>query len=363
MAERTQISLIAFYGHYEILHNILDLLRSSSFLINIFTSDSSFTERSGNSGLNIIYTADDAQKKIITGNYELLKHSVLTIAITVFRDFEFYNDLAQKIKLALIVHNTHFSFHDCRFSGIHSVFQWILPNKAKLEFITNLKSFLFLSHHSLHYAIENYPELSDKFSLLPYCYNLSKSQEPVNQFTITIPGGINHKNRDYHHFMSWLNQIKPNTTLEVVFLGKSRPPAIKKFEKSISNTKITIRSFYQYVDQQTYLTQLRKTDLLLAPLKPQVKFRRFRESYGYSKISGAINDCIKFAIPLVLPTFYPIESSLKHLILRYSDQKSFDQVMDQCLNSPLSRSVLSEKYTLSKVRENLIAKIMAIIQS
>jgi hypothetical protein len=291
------------------------------------------------------------------------------IILTIYKDFEFYQYLCKNYHISYIVHNTHFNFNDSSYKikfdfnrfDRNILYQIQDVNHTKL--IESAKFLYFLSTSTLEYAIKRYPQWQNKLRLFPYIYSSTKGFNQGAVFNIIIPGGVNLSNRDYQFLMEWINQAKITRSISLVFLGNCGDNLSRNFLRKISTllkNKIDIIFFDKYVDQISYDKWMNKGTIILSPLKKNVLFRNYQEIYGYSKISGSVNDCIKNQIPLVIPCFYPTDKQYDPLIKKYSGNSSFCAIMDQFYENKGSDQYLIPSSDMKKSGYDLLKSIIDI---
>jgi len=148
---------------------------------------------------------------------------------------------------------------------------------------------------------------------LTFCEPLPE-KEISWQTTIVIPGTVN-QNRNYHLVYKALQNISMQIEkpIELVLLGNASSPfaqnIVKLFER-LPTQKIKITSFRHEVSQDIYDGYLRKASFAIIPIKQEFVGGIIREEYGKTKITGTINDVIRFGVPSLLSAFYPKPSEL-----------------------------------------------------
>ncbi len=352
MVKEGRLAIIAIDIHFEILNNILELLSNTSVKIDLLTSpENKMTAFHLNTYANASYflCPKSSYKKYISSYFANRKpqHAVI---LTIYKDFEFYQHLCKSHQVSYIVHNTHFNFNDPShkikfdFNRFNRNILYNIQDVNHSKLIKSSKFLYFLSRSTLEYAIKRYPEWKIKFRLFPYIYSRSKGINRSDIFNIIIPGGVNLSNRDYQFLTEWIKQTTITHPISLVFLGQCGDYQSKSFLLKISaelKNRVNIISFDKYVDQKSYDKWINKGTIIFSPLKKTVQFRNYQEIYGYSKISGSVNDCIKNQIPLVIPCFYPTDKQYDPLIKKYSDIASFCTIMDQ-----LYENKGSDKYNI-----------------
>ena len=105
---------------------------------------------------------------------------------------------------------------------------------------------------------------------------------------------------------------------------------------------------------------MRNTDLLVSPIILDTRYKIYREKYGFTKISGVEADVIRYGVPAIIPSKYPLEENLRHLIDGYDSLESLSDLLLKYINGDLLNQrrndfrQVTELYRPEKVREKLI---------
>jgi len=146
-------------------------------------------------------------------------------------------------------------------------------------------------------------------------YTKSLESPENSSFCLVIPGEVSQKRRDYRGVLRKLKAfgsvgpIKSDLSLglrriHVVFLGRAQGRELKWLESLKHYSNLDVEFFTHKVSDSHFEMVLQKADLIWCPLHKKTKFFSGDESYGETKMTGAIGDAIKFNKPIVLPSFY-----------------------------------------------------------
>jgi glycosyltransferase involved in cell wall biosynthesis len=194
-------------------------------------------------------------------------------------------------------------------------------------------------------------------------YQGEKTGEVSEPPVVVIPGTIDPAERDYGLVMAALPWVAAtlNTPLNLVLLGRPRGEAGQAAAaafRRLANPQLRVLSFEDSLPQTEYEAWLAKAKLLLMPPRESVPHAIYWEYMGRSKITGAINDMIRFGIPALLPDFYPLSGELENWVGRYEDANHLAQLLRQWLREDIPARIrqrhlpaLRATYSLERVRD------------
>jgi glycosyltransferase involved in cell wall biosynthesis len=354
------ISLIELECHVEVLYNLLQVLKDTDYSCNVFVSQKIAKE------LNIFHTEDNItfyinrSKKntpFLKTHLEKLRDSDLIIVNTPIKPIYFIAKYSLNTKLAIIIHNVNFTFSSLTQYSIKNLFRNIYKFNVyilKRFFIKNEKRFLnkALKKSDLllfpDFPIKNYAEkiASKKFNhvqfdVLPFTF-YTEQQKELNEINekpvrIIIPGTINTHKKDYKSLLEALKMIRNelNFKTEFIFLGKladSKALDMMKQFKNNENNQLSIKYYKNRVIQEEFNKEIQKADFFVLPINIRVNGNLSGEYYGISKISGSINDMIKFGIPAIITDNYPLNKDLEMISEYYNSEKDLAYKLKKWIN-------------------------------
>jgi len=99
-------------------------------------------------------------------------------------------------------------------------------------------------------------------------------------------------------------------------IGRFGQNTLKRFcELALPN--LVFEGHSKRVPQQEFDETLTSTDFLLLPIASRTKKGIYPEYYGCTKISGGINDVIRYGKPALLPATYPVVKELEPITEAY----------------------------------------------
>jgi hypothetical protein len=163
-----------------------------------------------------------------------------------------------------------------------------------------------------------------------------------SQKTIAIPGSFNLKRRDYVSVYQSLKELPPQKDkLHIHFLGpvQGRPAErLRQKMQSLHRRDLKLYFYQDFVPEDTFQAVIEKAWFLLLPLHQSVRYRIFEERYGASKVSGSVNDVIRFGKPALIPHFYPIPQGLEALFKAYQAPNDLAVKINSWLIKPPEQS-------------------------
>ncbi len=290
-------------------------------------------------------------------------------------DLKILNKLSTSNSIA-VIHNFNSFFHRRgnqipRFSldGIKSIFTSLKSDKSRPAKVLN--KFAFLSA-PVDWMIESGKQFKYKWSSrVPFSYCELISSPNPNEFTIGIPGTVNPNNKDYSGLYDAFNELNKHLSkrIQLHFLGSAKSQkagkVIERFKK-IESKWISIKYHRHHVPQTDYLENLSEVQYLIAPLNRRFRLGSIYEYYGKSNISGAHSDMLRYAIPTLWPTYYPLETCLEKITCRYQNLKQLiDGIMNWIEDPPIrldSRKQVLDTYSIS-TQSKLLKKALAILNN
>jgi hypothetical protein len=381
-----KIALIELQAHAEVLYFFANLLNDAVEL-KILTTADIFENAPGSLKSNprndwVIYDNSQSVPSFIDQNKPILNTCQSTFFITLVRDFRYFSKLHLTTKKILIVHNSYAAFRpfsaiSLNFSGIVNyfldvlrigkffVFQEFLYKKRLLQ---NFDTLLVPSPFIQKYIIEYLqPEQPEKIKYLEFSYFENIPQNTKNKvITITIPGTISNEGRDYEMVIKALKKVIPILEMPIQVILAGRPKGdngqeiIEKVETLQTDFFLTL-VFKNSIPQREYEAILAKTDFLVLPLKKQVKYGIYQEINGLSKITGSINDQIRYGLPALISSDYPLPIELENVSQRFKNADDLSTILENWIkNRPFDRlekerQVLQKKYAKAEVKNALLA--------
>ena len=341
------IAIIELYQHDEVIRHYYNLLKKSDHKVKIFCS---YTVYQMLADLHnqpsfewIVQAGSQSIPDFLKSNYPLIRAAKLVFITTALNNFKAFYQLSTINKTILLVHNAH-SFLAPQFflalNGFNILdrLRWlkITLNRShfyKKQLLQNLAGLIFPTEIILQY-VKNHFDLPTPLQLvtLPFAtYRQPPAVTSKNKITITIPCTVISEQRDYGLVLTAIKKISKDLTKEIhlVLLGQPKGDGekiITAFHK-IEGPEIKVTSFSKTIPLQTYENWLKATNFLILPLKQYGKNHIYEEQLGYSKISGGVNDMIRFGVPALIPDYYPLEAQLEKMVERYDSDQLANKIL------------------------------------
>jgi hypothetical protein len=380
-----KIALIELQAHAEVLYFFANLL-NDDFELKILTTASIFENAPNllkNNPKNdwIIHESTQAIPSFIDRNIPILNTCHCTIFITIVRDFRYFSKLKLTTKKIMVVHNSHAAFQpfsaislnftmtfdyflDLLRVGKFLVFQEFLYKKRLLRnFDLLLVPSPFIKEMVLNFL---QPAQPDKIKSLEFAYFEKNAKNDVKSpVNITIPGTISDEGRDYEMVVQAWRRIIPKLKLPVQLILAGRPKGIygekitRKIEELV-NENFSVLLFKKSIPQLEYEDILTQTDFVILPLKKRVKYGIYQEINGLSKITGSVNDQIRFAIPALISSDYPLSVEVENISQRFKNAEDLAVTLVDWINNrkfeklEQKRLMLQGKYTFEVVKTELL---------
>jgi hypothetical protein len=384
-----KIAIIELQAHAEVFFHFAKLLNGTVDLLLLTTADIyqdaplELTKNTQNQWMIIQEKQSDTA--FLCDNLAALNTCQSTLFVTIVRDFRFYANLKLDAKKILIIHNSLAMLQPIQ--AIHITFSWSID--FLLDLLRVLKCFLLLEfwykkklvkHSDLLVfptaIIEKYVKsrigylrklktASVEFSF--YEPNLTKQAiKSIEEIIITIPGTISNEGRDYEMVIKALKKVIPILEMPIQVILAGRPKGdngqeiIEKVETLQTDFFLTL-VFKNSIPQREYEAILAKTDFLVLPLKKQVKYGIYQEINGLSKITGSINDQIRYGLPALISSDYPLPIELENVSQRFKNADDLSTILENWIkNRPFDRlekerQVLQKKYAKAEVKNALLA--------
>lgn len=352
------ITVIEFDYHAEVLINTIKILKYiPEYKLLLFVSEKVWkqvqTVISDDDEIEvyIAYKTSDV-KKLIIQNLEKINKSKAIFFNTLASHFKLFYTTNFIPPIILRIHNanTYFSsfksinpklslfylWKDASYIILHAILR--LETIYRKRFVKEKVSFYqFPCSTIANYAIsQNYLSKKELFPSVPYVFMkdviMYKKEQPA--INIVILGGIDKRRRNYTEVLDAFRILTPTLTKKVVLslvgkpFGRYGKRIIAKF-KVLENKNFTVNSFKGFVSQPIFDKITSEADFLIIPTVKETRYKLYKELYGYTKISGSINDMVIYQKPAIIPSFYPVEDALKPHIEKYKDSKDLVSVLKQ----------------------------------
>ncbi|NMT65302.1 hypothetical protein [Marinobacter orientalis] len=199
---------------------------------------------------------------------------------------------------------------------------WIAGEwRQRTRFFSHISYFMFPNQAITDYVSEQGWVSKGRIlpPVMPFGF-LGDRDHPVKKaqrerVTIAITGKVTNAKKDYHLVYQALKQCisKLKVPLRLVLLGKAADRQAARIVadfKSLESGKFSLDYSNNYVSSDEFDKKVFDVDFLLAPIKVQTHFRKYREVYGKSKMSGIENDILLYRKPSLVTSGYVISGDI-----------------------------------------------------
>ena len=148
-------------------------------------------------------------------------------------------------------------------------------------------------------------------------------KEENQHLEITVIGGVENRRKDLDGFCEMIQGISEDVNF--TFLGKSDPASedVQQLEKRLEelNIRNRVQLFDSFVDQNEFLEQLQKTDVILPLIHPDTPSA---DQYFKNQIAGAMSVSFAFKIPMLLHNAYAHIEEMSPASFYYTQNKFVD---------------------------------------
>ena len=344
---KLKIAVVELEGHAECLYSFCKMFENYSPKIYIFSNKAVYEELKNALNLenfewqvqeNGIAIQDFLEKQLTTIN----KCHVVLLN-TVQKQLHQYYNLTIKPPIIWRIHNAN-AFLDRKnnmqfqFSPymLWKDFSYIIrelliqTESSKIKKMLNFVHFICFPNTIIENHVLQKKHLNESkiFPAIPLsCSLLGFEKTEINkQFNVTITGTIDERRKDYKLVLEAFALLLPKLKrpLQLTFLGQPKGPyghrIVKAFRELMQKYEsFKFVSFQKRVPQDEFNAVMRQTDLLLAPILLQTRYKIYKEQYGLTKISGSASDVIRYMKPAIFPKAYPLNNILKNVIDTYEN--------------------------------------------
>lgn len=335
---------IAIYDiiHLEQVLPLVSVCRHLSVKLMLFTNDRFREEiqekmESDNPLLDVVYFKSEVSEwrfiKLVKEKLRNEKFDLFLLNSTDGKHLIWYSILKNTpgCKFVFNIHEVHNFFYSRFHFGLRSV----LRHSGKKLLLKRADAFIVNTE-----AMKLYME-QKKVTALPIFWipavvfernELAQRKEHL-KFTITIPGTIDERRRDYHFVLAVYELLlsRMNNTPQLIFAGAPYGSyGIEIIEKAATlNIKgADIIYFKDELPEKDFTAILNASDLLWSPLKIATSiFDGIKEVYGQTKNSGNTHDAVRFAKPMLIHKELNTTKEIESSILRYDSVKSCSEII------------------------------------
>lgn len=354
-SNKKYIVVIEFDYHSEVLLSQLLILQKLPQKIYLFTTAKIWniiSKSAKNKNLNVLLAENHGKvKELILSNLGILNNSETILFNTAASHFKLFSSINYKAPVILRIHNANtylnatksinpklsffYIWKDSSYLILHGLFKLEMFYREK--FIKKrVNYFLFPTHSIKNYVLEQgYLQPEKILPPTPYVFlkNVNEIKVQKKSVNIVIIGGIDKRRRNYNEVLNAFKYIAPKLKTRVTFsllgkpngfYGKEIAASFKKLESDL----FKVNTFNKYVPQPIFDDLSSNADFLITPTVRETRYKLYKELYGYTKVSGSVNDMVVYKKPSLIPAFYPIDQALKPHFGIYNNEKDLISVLE-----------------------------------
>jgi len=346
MYQKKNIAIVELESHNEVLRAYLLVLMEMDYTVlcmtTPFNQDQLVDLRNDEKIDFILKEKTDSYENFFAKNHERLSVCDTAIVTTVPLRDSFFQTYRFPCKSIFVVHKYHSYFNPSnhvKILGLKDVGRMVKGKLASysnmyLQAISNFSAIVMPSDGSYDYAKQCNDHSPNKLlGALDFAINELKSKKQNNKtLQVVIPGTIGMKSRDYKPFIEAIKTIKNKVPNPIEFHLLGRPMGSYGEQviadcKKIESTQIQFSIYQEFILQSKFDEIMLKADFLILPIAEYMKFDIYQEKNGYSCVSGNINDMLKYGLPSILPSYYPLDKNLEQIVSRYHNSEELGEIL------------------------------------
>ena len=337
---KKRICIVELYDHHEVVRVLAKLFAGAGYDISIFCSQEVMANLGVLSAQFILKPNSESQKVFMRKQVPTLNKSNLILFTTLVKYPKFFSQLRFRPPTLLLIHDGNYFLRPNRYiqiNGIKDSLRWIKfklfrEEKYRKQLLQHFTFVTFADDFIAQNLSKEIKALNIKvLPALPLSFHEAQpARLPSKKTTIVIPGSIK-PIRDYNMVIRAFRQIEHliSEPTNIVLLGNGNTnfgrKIIAQFKK-LENKNIKIIAQEAPFTQKSYDDYLAKASFAIIPIKKVFIGGIFMEEYGKTKITGSVNDVIRFGIPTLIRQSYPTNSYL------FEAYQNFDECSTLILN-------------------------------
>lgn len=389
-----KVALIEFDYHAEVLRNTLHILDQEEIEVHVFTSQKIWeqVDWKGNNPKLSLQQKEQSFATYLNQQVSSINACQVVLFNTVASNFKKWIDIGIKPTKLLRIHNANAYFNKLsnafkpKFTPFylwkdssHLVRKTIGEREDvfRRKFISGVEHFLFPSEGIRKYATNNYQLSTEQCWTLPFGFWKEAPSYLANtgdKFKVSIIGRVDQRNRDYDLVVESMTSLLPfleenNLHLELVLLGMAQSSYGRQISKSLgrlTSKYFTPTTFSGFVSQDKFDQHIRETDFFIIPTKIDTRYTIYQEKYGFTKISGSINDVIKYHKPAIINSAYPVDQDMSPVFEKYNSSDHLTAKIQEWMTSKAYEKFDFEKhldpYRLDSIKATYLNAFRQIIK-
>jgi len=328
---KEKICIVELYNHHEVVNALCTLYLYAGYDVAIFAEKKVIDNIRAVEFDQFIKSSKESQKGFITRHSGQLQKADLVIFTTIVKHPKFFAQFNFSAPIILLIHDGNFYLRpkeSLKIIGLRTFARWLKfwvcrESKYRIKLLQKVSFISFADDFIADYLSKEI--LVNNLNVLPALpLSFFEGQSPhYNPIQIIIPGSIQ-PTRDYLTVISAFKQIQHLITqpIEIILLGSGNSSfgqnTISQF-RELAGTQIKIIAQKHSFSQEDYDQYLAQARLAIIPIKQDFVGGIFKEKYGKTKITGSINDVIRFGTPTFISSHYPFPADLSKLFTPFTN--------------------------------------------
>jgi len=335
--------VVELHHHSDLIDNLIQVLRRERFRMTLITVNSVYE----NIGHDWSQTGDWLQAfcqedhenvaQYIERMGPIFESADLLYFNTVRHFWTELNAIPRSCPAILRVHNVHTDLAPAsHFDRPLLMFPAILSHlirkvwiggewRKRKQFLARIDYFMFPNQAITDYVCRH--KWVDETRILPPIVPFAFLGEPrttkkTNQHagvTVAITGKVTNSKKDYDLVFQALKRClhRLDSPARLILLGKAGDKQAARIVAdfhSLESDKFSLDYSTSYISPEEFEQKIAEVDFLLAPIRVQTHFRKYREIYGKSKMSGIENDILLYRKPSLVTSIYGIQGEIDKVV-------------------------------------------------
>lgn len=356
-----KIAVIELDVHVECLYSFCKIFERSDRSVTIYTKDAIYNELKHEQFIGSfewrMKSDKESKQEFLESHLETINHHDIVFISTVSTEIKVYAQINFEPFVILRIHNINtwlnwrknirfkLSLNELLKDASYIVREFIvrLDWIYKKKLLNNLNCLELPSENIVRYVresrIDNGIRVGAHIPVAVFDHRFIK-KNVTDQIVISVPGSVDQRRRDYQLLYEAFTQVIPELkkTIMLNFLGKTKGSygdrIVRRFSR-LDTPEFKFKYHRNRIPHQIYTEEMKNTDILLAPILLDTRYKIYYEKYGYSKLAAVESDIVRYGKPAILPAGYPIEPRLRPLIDTFSSEDELAQLILDYANKDL----------------------------
>ncbi len=320
---KKKICLVELYNHHEVVQVLAQLFIALNYKVAVLAHQAVFDNLGEISIRPIIKPKSISEKKFMLDQMKELNQSDIVLFTTLVKHPKFYANLNFTTKTILLIHDGNYFFRPTKNINVTSfkdVLRWLKfkvfqEEKYRKKLLQHFSYITFADDFIASTLKQEIKNLDIQvLPALPLSFQKKLYQPNTHKTVIIIPGSIK-SIRNYNVILTAFQKIKTQIKkpVELVLLGSGHSTFGRKTIQAFSeleNQYIQVKAQELPFAETEYNAYLSQAKFAIIPIQKQFKGGIFLEEYGKTKITGSVNDVVRYGTPTLTSYSYPLKKDV-----------------------------------------------------